>query len=336
MKELISVVVPVYNAEKYLDKCVKSILGQTYGNIELILVNDGSLDNSGDICEKWAQKDERIKVYHKVNGGASSARNYGIKVANGEFVQFVDSDDFIDNDFVECLANEFDKDNEIDLVISGFVIESGDEKIYHTPNQNSLYTAEQFNTRLFFTELIFGHFAFLDSPINKLYRKSILSEFDSTITISEDKAFNISCLPSVRKLSILKNNGYHYVMAQNSLSHRKYPNLHEDLQAVDDLLVDYIKTNIKENCEDFINYTILETFLRCVRHYIGQGMNNREIKTKLIDMLENKNVQESFKYKSSSLKGKILKFLLKKKLYNLFITFYRFYIKVRRIDLEKI
>ena len=94
--ELISVIVPVYNVESYLEKCIESIQNQSYKSLEIILVNDGSTDSSGDICDKYAAHDKRIKVIHKKNGGLSSARNAGLEVANGDYIAFVDSDDYIE------------------------------------------------------------------------------------------------------------------------------------------------------------------------------------------------------------------------------------------------
>ena len=92
---LISVIVPVYNVENYLYKCISSIITQSYGNFELILIDDGSIDKSGEICDSFSEKDNRIKVIHKVNEGVSSARNYGLKQARGEYICFVDSDDYV-------------------------------------------------------------------------------------------------------------------------------------------------------------------------------------------------------------------------------------------------
>lgn len=97
-KPLISVIVPVYNVEKFLSRCLNSILAQTYNNLEVILVDDGSTDNSGKICDDYALKDKRIRVIHKQNGGVSSARNMALSVAKGEYIGFVDSDDYIEND----------------------------------------------------------------------------------------------------------------------------------------------------------------------------------------------------------------------------------------------
>lgn len=103
--EMISVIVPVYNMEKYLDRCVESIVNQTYTNLEIFLVDDGSTDRSGEICDQWENKDSRIVSIHKKNGGLSDARNYGIISSHGEYISFIDSDDYIAPDFMEHLYN---------------------------------------------------------------------------------------------------------------------------------------------------------------------------------------------------------------------------------------
>lgn len=138
MSELISVIIPVYNAEAYIDDCLKSVTAQTYKNLEIILVNDGSGDNSLSLCEKWAEADSRIKVINKQNGGASSARNAGLKIANGDYIGFVDSDDIIDNKMYEkllgalknsdkkiadCLVKTFVSCDEIPKVTDGKITE---------------------------------------------------------------------------------------------------------------------------------------------------------------------------------------------------------------------
>ena len=109
MKEQISIVVPVYNVEQYLEKCVNSIINQTYKNLEIILVDDGATDSSGNMCDELAKSDNRIKVYHKENGGLSDARNYGVERATGEYIGFVDSDDYIDSEMYEKLYEAIKK-----------------------------------------------------------------------------------------------------------------------------------------------------------------------------------------------------------------------------------
>ena len=114
MQPAFSVIVPVYNAEKTLQRCVDSILAQTFEDFELILINDGSKDQSGDICDEYAAKDSRVKTVHKTNGGVSSARNAGLRIAQGEYIAFIDSDDYIDNDYLLGF-----KHYDADLIISG-------------------------------------------------------------------------------------------------------------------------------------------------------------------------------------------------------------------------
>ena len=127
----ISVVVPVYNVEDYLDRCVKSIISQTYENLEVILVDDGSADGSPVMCDSWAQKDPRIKVIHKPNGGVSSARNAALDAATGDFIGFVDSDDWIENDFYELLMKSL-AENGSDIAFCGYYVveRSGEKKGY--------------------------------------------------------------------------------------------------------------------------------------------------------------------------------------------------------------
>ena len=112
--ELISIIVPVYKAEKYLSECIDSIISQTYENFELILIDDGSPDNSGKICDEYAEKDKRIKVIHKENAGVSSARNIGLDNASGEYIAFIDSDDFVDKQYLEKLHCNL-KHNDADI-----------------------------------------------------------------------------------------------------------------------------------------------------------------------------------------------------------------------------
>ena len=134
---LISVIVPIYNVEKYTNKCVDSLINQTYKNLEIILVDDGSLDNCGNICDSYKKKDSRIKVLHKKNGGLSDARNKGFKISTGEYVTFIDSDDFVSNDYVDYLYNLLKKYNaDISIILpqkfndsKEFVIKNKKEKI---------------------------------------------------------------------------------------------------------------------------------------------------------------------------------------------------------------
>ena len=130
--DLISVVIPVYKVEKFLNECVQSVLSQTYENLQVILVDDGSPDRCGEMCDKWADKDHRIQVIHKKNGGLSDARNAGLAVAAGAYIAFVDSDDWIAPQMYEVMLKTI-KEQNADIVACGIVNTYGDRQILYTP-----------------------------------------------------------------------------------------------------------------------------------------------------------------------------------------------------------
>ena len=121
MENLISVIVPVYNVEKYLDKCINSLINQSYNNLEIILIDDGSTDNCGEICDKYALKDNRIKVIHKKNEGLSAARNLGISISKGDYIIFIDSDDWVDKEILLKLLNLIKKYNS-DIAVCDYLL----------------------------------------------------------------------------------------------------------------------------------------------------------------------------------------------------------------------
>lgn len=169
---LISVIVPVYNVEEYLPRCVDSILAQTYGNLEILLVNDGTKDNSGAICDEYAKKDARIRVIHKENGGLSSARNAGLNVARGEYIAFVDSDDWIERDAYETMLGLALK-HDVKLVCAGrYDVNSGsgEKKRGLCPPGQEVISGQELVRRIFTWDNI-------DSAAwDKLYHRSLFRE----------------------------------------------------------------------------------------------------------------------------------------------------------------
>ena len=153
-KALISIIVPVYKVEEYLDECVKSILGQTYDNLEVILVDDGSPDNCPDMCDKWALKDERAKVIHKENAGASAARNAGLNVATGEYIGFVDSDDYIAPEMYETMLSALENSDKKMAMCAACRVNPDGSIIYYLPKcKRTLYTAKQAVDAMLYGEL---------------------------------------------------------------------------------------------------------------------------------------------------------------------------------------
>lgn len=170
---LISVIIPVYNVEEYLARCVDSILSQTHPSLEVILVNDGSTDDSGSICDTYAQKDSRVRVIHKENGGLSSARNAGMDAATGEYITFVDSDDWIEADGYEHLLDVMER-YQVKLVCGGnYDVDggTGEKTLGLCPKKEEVITAEEFVGRMFLWD------GFDSSACDKLYHRSLLETF---------------------------------------------------------------------------------------------------------------------------------------------------------------
>ena len=195
MKPLISIIIPVYNSEKTLKRCVDSILNQTFRDWELFLIDDGSTDESGKMCDQYAVIDERIKVFHKENGGVSSARNMGLDYAIGEWITFVDSDDSLTD-----YAFEFDwKNINEDLILFPFYFNyrNGSSELF------SLRTSGIINSLIPFYEKEFTQLIFR-VPWSKLYRKKLIGNlrFDEKIKCGEDTLFVVNYLKNVKKCNI--------------------------------------------------------------------------------------------------------------------------------------
>ena len=165
--ELLSIVVPVYKAEPYLDRCVESLVNQSYSRLEIILVDDGSPDRSGEMCDAWAEKDSRIRVIHKKNGGAADARNVGITEAAGEYLTFVDSDDYIDAGMYETMLSSMQRTGSGISCCGMYIVEDGKNIPMHSIGQMTVFT-----NREAIRELLIGGYI-EESPCNKVY-KSVL------------------------------------------------------------------------------------------------------------------------------------------------------------------
>ena len=196
MGDKISVIVPIYNVEPYLRRCIDSIINQTYKNLEIILVDDGSTDGSGEICNKYEQQDERIRVIHKKNGGAADARNKGLEVMTGKFVSFVDSDDWIEYNFYENMIEQAIKYN-ADIVVSNYnyVSDNGDIICRYEKNDKVRY-----NTEEAMNEMI--HDGFIQAVIwNKLYLKSCIKDIRFKVgQICEDEFFTYKVIANSKEV----------------------------------------------------------------------------------------------------------------------------------------
>lgn len=237
----ISVIVPVYNAEKYINQCVDSILNQGFTDFELLLINDGSKDKSGEICDDYAKCDQRVNVFHKENGGVSSARNVGIDHALGEYIVFIDSDDYVDKDYLSILMGG----NDADLVVTGYT--SFGDKVDSWSYSNTTYCDGQISVCLsrYLNEAPFR------APWDKRYKRSIIIEnnikFNPNLRSNEDGVFVHTYLLKVHNIELKAGVPYHYKTGGNDAIFKYTLSSEECLYTLHNVVQAYEKLSIKYN-----------------------------------------------------------------------------------------
>lgn len=215
---LISVIIPVYKVEKYLDKCIQSVINQTYSNLEIILVDDGSPDNCPQLCDDWANKDERIKVIHKKNGGLSDARNAGLDIATGEYIAFVDSDDYIESDMYECLLDKIIK-TQSQMAICNFeyVDTDGNITTLNTMGQDCCFSSRQILADWCGNDLVYYVVVW-----NKLYSRKCWENIRFPVgKIHEDNFVMYKLFFTCNRIVCSKTKKYNYVQRNNSIMSAK-------------------------------------------------------------------------------------------------------------------
>ena len=210
----VSVIVPVYNMEKYLSRCVDSILAQTYADLEVILVDDGSTDCSGEMCDSYAERDNRVKVVHKANGGLSSARNAGLDLATGDYIGFVDSDDYISPEMYSVLCHHIENS---DCEIANVMYVRADENGRTTPSKVPHNTDKEIEAEQFAKELML-HTGDV-SVCTKLFRAELFKNIRFPEgKLNEDLLFILDVLGGVRKIAFAAHVGYFYFTRSGSIS----------------------------------------------------------------------------------------------------------------------
>lgn len=222
--ELVTIIVPVYNVEKYIERCVKSLLNQSYQNIEILLIDDGSTDSSGKKCDVYAAKDKRIKIYHKENEGLGLTRNYGISKAQGQFLIFVDSDDYITENTVEILMNKEHECN-ADIIISNYYYKEEAQKVI-IPEK--LYKDNEIHDFLL-VHTMGNSPQVLDAlsytAYGKLYKKSLFDDYNLCFPserklIWEDLVFNTEAFSKCKSIYVMHYPTYYYCFNESSLTHK--------------------------------------------------------------------------------------------------------------------
>ncbi len=233
---VISVVVPVYKAEMYLPRCIESILSQEFTDFELLLIDDGSPDNSGKICDEYAAKDCRVRVFHKENGGVSSARNLGLDNARGEWVSFIDADDYISQDFFDLEGSDY-----ADVI----------QKSYYVVNLDSGVTEKKTVPDISFKCRDDFYSFFVRKRTSALWDKLIRRElignvrFNTNIHIGEDFLFFLSLVPSI-EVYTFNNNGHYYYVVHNESA---MGNINKDIRARVQIMIENIGNISSILCE---------------------------------------------------------------------------------------
>ncbi len=217
----VSVIIPVYNSEKYLTKCIESVLGQTYDAFELILVDDGSIDRSRDICQVYEKIDSRILILFQENRGASSARNAGLKYATGDYLLFVDSDDWIDNNLLENVVKKAEI-YQADVVVFGWQCENRTKEIqYKIIQMDTILSGVNIVEKIIEDDDVYGGGYTWNKLWNMKKIKEHENQFDEFLFAYEDKVFAISNYIHLNRVLLVPEVYYHYLMREESLSHHK-------------------------------------------------------------------------------------------------------------------
>ena len=285
-KPLISVIVPVYNVESYLERCLKSVISQTYSCLEIILIDDGSTDCSGEICDRYQKKDNRISVIHKKNGGLSSARNVGISLASGDYVGFVDSDDWILPEMYEKLLKIIQK-KDCDISVCGIMRINSDQEIITQPYYitEKVYSGRDFQKKI----LKLGTQDSNQYAVNKLYKKSVAKTITYPEGLTDEDVEGTFCAMLTAK-TVVETNwiGYLYYVNPQSITRQKFNNKNFDFITICNHLV-----NISEKyCDKEIYKAALifrkrADFSILCRIALGGDMNNQDLIYKKNELLKN-------------------------------------------------
>lgn len=300
--DLVSIIVPIYNAEKYLEECIESILNQTYENIEVILVNDGSTDNSLSICKKYKKNDDRIVILNKINTGVSDSRNEGMKKSSGKYLCFVDSDDTIDNKFVEIMIKELSETG-TDVVFCNYMYNYEGKLIKKKPRlKTGVYQIEEIKHKLIddgtMSGILFG------TVWGAIYKRDIIKknniEFYREIKYNEDGIFNIEYCLNSKKIRVISDEYLYFYRQTDQSASKKHLKYNRILPATEKIIDIFRKKefNLNMNLECQLGARkVSEAFWMVLDLCSKNNTDNYKIiKKDLKDLLNKKELCESYKY----------------------------------------
>ena len=306
-KPLISIIVPIYNVEAYLDRCIQSLVNQTLKKIEIILVDDESPDNCPKMCDSYVNQDPRIKVIHKKNGGLGLARNSGLELATGEYVAFVDSDDYVDLEMYENLYNIAKRHN-LDTVFSNFKIQNGKEiRVIQQQKEFQIFKGEEIVNNLLLnmiaSDVSIKKERLIDMSVwRAIYSRDIISQYNilfesERLFISEDIIFLIDYCSHAQTIGLIPQAYYYYTVNLSSLTKKVRTDrfkmskiLHEEIirrglanglsqdviQRADRFFIGYARSNIRNLCKSNLSYIKKrETILEICKDKYWEKIDNR-------------------------------------------------------------
>ncbi|KAB7708180.1 glycosyltransferase [Bacillus aerolatus] len=294
----VSVIVPIYNAEKKLGKCIKSILNQTFNDFELILVNDGSIDNSLHICRGFEREDRRIKVIDKKNEGCIAARREGIENSSSDYIMFVDADDWIDKKSIETLYNET-INNDLDITVcnmykvlgNGALFKKKNDSVYFS--KDKIYSGEEIKKELV-PAYFHGH-PFPSSLCAKLYKKELIAKsgnyLDRIYFLGEDLFYNLEMFLKAKRVKVISHSLYFYSFG--GFTSKYMPHLFEDMingyKIQKEVINEYFVTTKQEHYNG-ISIMLLNTFKTCLCNLFGSKLSESNIKKSIAMYISNEDL----------------------------------------------
>lgn len=278
MLRKVTIIVPVYNVEKFIGKCIDSLLAQTYINLEIILVDDGSTDKSGVICDDYHHRDTRIRVIHKQNGGLSSARNVGIKAATGDYLSFVDSDDYVSCDMIQKLVYNMEL-NDVDISCCNFsyVYEQRNTSKVHeiAIDEDEVYSSQEACNFLLLEDY------YLCFAWNKLYKKYLFKDISYPVgKINEDIITTYRIFQKAQRVSFVTDALYFYRMRSDSITHKKITKRNYDL-------LEWISIIKKENPDNmYILFGCMLYYLYFIDEMMYSGIFDKSVYQEYIRLFD--------------------------------------------------
>lgn len=308
-KKTLSIIIPVYNAEKYVDKLLKNFMVQNLEKVEIILIDDGSQDDSFKICSEYAKKRESITVFHQKNQGASAARNKGIQLAKGDYIVFVDSDDSVSEDYVENVCCICEKE-QADLIQFDSYIKKADEIKIRKLNLEEGYTRlEDYYVHVLNQEV--------NEPWDKAYKTEIIHKhgicFDTNMTIGEDVSLTLDFLKYTRMVYVHHSANYYYARNERGIcANAKLKHL-DDMELLCRNMKNFVlQMNMQEQLECIVDSAMLKGVFRTVGLIKNYGERKENILTKMYTL---RNIEELLQKKYAEKSVEIRKVLLRMKVY---------------------